>query len=752
MNIKKIICPLLFAIIFGAYNTYAAVLGDVSDSVYNDMGAYSSFHKTQFDGGNAGRQTDYYVEYAPNSEATPIIVNGGSLWGTLNMNTANTYVEGQGNRALAAVNADFFSFKTGLQMGYTISGGRLISKDLGPQPAIGFREDGSSFIDTLDVKTTAYKGDMYTEIQYINKWCQKGFDPIYMLTSDFGESTKTESKCIFIMCDVIEGSFAVSGDTKLRAYDGFVYEGAIKIPEGKVILLMDETGTPECRDFLSSIQAGDEITIHNEVLNSEKNQWSTASEATSTTGARLLKDGSICSFSHDGANPRTAVGIKENGNLIMYALDGRQSGYSYGCRLETLAKRMAELGCVDAINLDGGGSTTFGAHMSGTDNFEVKNSPSDGYLRRVSNFIFLRDNRQPTNVGWIINAGLESENYLKGSTGNVNIGDVFDTANYKMTSYTPKITCDKGTVSENTVTFTESGTANIEIDINGGTKVLNCNVYDSPEEIRVYLKDNMSDVTAVYADAHEELELDLTAVGYVGGNEIKSDSGCVEWSISNNIGTISNGYLVLNDVMNADGVITVKMGSCVKEIPVTVGGSSFNDIKGHWAENTIEALAADGIIKGIETDKGMSFFPDNSVTRAEFAVIMSRFLKIDESEYENTASDFLDENEIPSWAKNAVRAMYNKNIISGKPCDTGILFDPQSSLTRAEAITIIGRMFDEDAPAVNYADSEYVPQWAVDGINKLSAKGIIQGYGDNTIRPNQNVSRAEAAAMLYKCK
>ena len=64
---------------------------------------------------------------------------------------------------------------------------------------------------------------------------------------------------------------------------------------------------------------------------------------------------------------------------------------------------MVELGCVDALNLDGGGSTTISAWFTGKDNTMVVNSPSDGYLRSVANYIFLKDNRERTNIPWIIN-------------------------------------------------------------------------------------------------------------------------------------------------------------------------------------------------------------------------------------------------------------------------------------------------------------------------------------------------------------
>jgi exopolysaccharide biosynthesis protein len=57
-------------------------------------------------------------------------------------------------------------------------------------------------------------------------------------------------------------------------------------------------------------------------------------------------------------HPRTAVGIKENGEWIFVVVDGRFNGLLGGMTIRELAELMKELGCVHALNLDGGGSST----------------------------------------------------------------------------------------------------------------------------------------------------------------------------------------------------------------------------------------------------------------------------------------------------------------------------------------------------------------------------------------------------------
>ena len=81
-------------------------------------------------------------------------------------------------------------------------------------------------------------------------------------------------------------------------------------------------------------------------------------------------------------HPRTAIGYSER-EVVLVTVDGRQQGWSVGMRLDELADLMARLGCTDAVNLDGGGSTT--AWVRG----KVTNRPSDGRERRIANALLV---------------------------------------------------------------------------------------------------------------------------------------------------------------------------------------------------------------------------------------------------------------------------------------------------------------------------------------------------------------------------
>lgn len=119
---------------------------------------------------------------------------------------------------------------------------------------------------------------------------------------------------------------------------------------------------------------------------------------------------------------RTAIGIKADGTVVMLMVDGRQAPYSVGMTMAEVAASMEALGCVEAVNLDGGGSSTFATQREGepenetTAGLTLRCRPSDGYERKVSNTIMVLSNAQPT--GTFDHAVLTPNNevYTPGST------------------------------------------------------------------------------------------------------------------------------------------------------------------------------------------------------------------------------------------------------------------------------------------------------------------------------------------------
>ncbi len=110
-------------------------------------------------------------------------------------------------------------------------------------------------------------------------------------------------------------------------------------------------------------------------------------------GSKLIEDGKIkitgTSNYYTNRASRTAVGITRTGKVVFMVLDGRQEPISCGGSMEEIAQIMFEAGCVEAINLDGGGSTTYVAKVEGADELSVVSRPSDGTSRSVSTSLMI---------------------------------------------------------------------------------------------------------------------------------------------------------------------------------------------------------------------------------------------------------------------------------------------------------------------------------------------------------------------------
>lgn len=116
-------------------------------------------------------------------------------------------------------------------------------------------------------------------------------------------------------------------------------------------------------------------------------------ELMEAVGARapLVTDGILVPQTDFTVEPRTCIGVSEDGNTVyVMVVDGRNFHYSNGMNYETLGTFMRALGAYNAVNLDGGGSSTFFVRNTPTfaeNRFEIRNWPSDngGQERAVAN-------------------------------------------------------------------------------------------------------------------------------------------------------------------------------------------------------------------------------------------------------------------------------------------------------------------------------------------------------------------------------
>ena len=143
----------------------------------------------------------------------------------------------------------------------------------------------------------------------------------------------------------------------------------------------------------------------------------------------LVRDGEDVTASATGdyntdRHSRTCVGITEDGKVVFMVLDGRQEPFSCGGSMHELAQIMLEAGCVAAINLDGGGSTTYAARQEGSDTVEVINNPSDGSERSISAGLMIASLAVPSDTFDHVTMTAEDEYVTPGTSTEISITGV----------------------------------------------------------------------------------------------------------------------------------------------------------------------------------------------------------------------------------------------------------------------------------------------------------------------------------------
>ncbi len=752
---NKRVISVILSILMLSQPAYASVLGSVITSWSHEIANGTDFYKNTFlsEQEGVGKQAEYYAEYTPNENVIPMVINGQSLWGLKTIKQVEQYMKDNDMVPLIGINASYFSWETGLPMGHVLSNGKIISKDTETYQTIGFTGDGNAFIAPLAIETKLTFKETEIDIGHINKYNQPNMDIINLYTTDFDINTHTDVAALNIILGNIDGELSIGKKITAVVEEKFNYEGSIKIPSDKIVLTLNETGKPELYEALNSLHVGDEVVITNNST-SDAELWETAESGLGSVGETLVKNGEVQSDFQTGAAPRTAVGITESGNVIFYVIDGRQKPYSYGVQLKTLAKRMKELGCVDAINLDGGGSTAISGIYPGTDENAVLNSPSGGSLRSCSNYIFLKNSQKPTGeLGHLYLYPFE-QHYLSGYSEEI-FPAAADTAYYKMNipdNLSYSIDGTESYFDKESGMLTAVGTGNFTLSVTDGNIEggASYHTYESPTNINVYNKENNKEITSLSLKKGDRIGLSFTAQHYY--IDLKTSDNCFELEITNDLGYINEDNELIITSNGGKGSLNVKAGEYVKEIPITVNFETvFEDIQDHWAREMIKAVNEKGIISGYETDDGIFFKPDNNMTREEFSVIVCRFLGIDTDSYvDYDISEFEDSAKISDWAKPFVAAVFENKLITGKADGELIYFAPQDTLTRAEAMTILGRTLKLAEEEITFTDSDEIPEWARQYITTMVSYGIVNGYEDNSIKPNGFVSRAEAVTMINK--
>ena len=165
-----------------------------------------------------------------------------------------------------------------------------------------------------------------------------------------------------------------------------------------------------------------------------------------------------------------------------------------------------------------------------------------------------------------------------------------------------------------------------------------------------------------------------------------------------------------------------------------------NDYEGHWAQATIQKWMDEGRVSGYPDG---SYKPDNKVTRAEFVKMVNGII-----DFNKMSTITYNDVQASEWFYDYIRLAQSIGYISGY---STTMFGPNDYITREQAASIVARiqyLKDNAAGADKFIDKNIISSWAVEAVGAASEAVFIKGYEDESFKPQNNLTRAEALTML----
>lgn len=557
-------------------------------------------------------RTERYFTYVPSGDVTATVVYGDTLYSQQTLPDMAKALEEQGKRVVGGINGDFYVVSSGQPLGLVVTDGVLRSSSSYVY-AVGFRSDGSAFMGQPDLKLTARWGGeslaLTGGLNKTRKTTAEGGGPV-LLTGDIGTRTGNTQPGVDVILRPLPveepdysqldptytpeedpqtaGDLPWSEELKIGSrvscevvelHETTGKEGTI--PEGCYVLSVNGAEDAALLSKVRALSPGDRVEIG---VTAADPQWE---EAVTAIGGlyRLLEGGQICAAPSGSdttwkqQTARTAIGIKADGTVLFYTLDGRIPGNSVGMSLTQAAQRLLELGCVDALCLDGGGSTTLGAPRPEEDSFTVINTPRDGKPRKITNAIFLTTALAATGEPAFLQLEPGSALVLAGTRLPLTAWQV-DTGYRRMDPAPDPVYTVEGDGSVENGVFTAGsgepttkvGSAQALITARDGdlTGQAGITVIRDPDQVSLSKVDTGLPVTALALQPGESVSLRASARWR--NLDLLSQNDCYTWTCDPSVGTVTPDGVFTAGEATASGSLTLTAGTASLTIPVKVTG------------------------------------------------------------------------------------------------------------------------------------------------------------------------------------
>lgn len=271
-----------------------------------------------------------------------------------------------------------------------------------------------------------------------------------------------------------------------------------------------------------------------------------------------------------GSNPRTMVGWRADGTLVMYVAEGRNPGTADGLTLQMAAEEMLRQGCEFAVNMDGGGSSIVGVRLPGQTAVEALNRPSDGGQRQCAAYLLLVTDDQPDGI--VRNWHLKQNNLtvLPGQRVALSVFGT-DAALYpageppKHLAYADA----KGPLEGNVFTAPDtSGSHRITMWGGGAVGEGEIKVLTDPSVLKIVDRYGREPKSVLLEQGES---LNLRVIASHNGTVIPADSSAIRYEMSAPLGKVdADGVFTADALIGTRGTLTMRIGGYTQELQVTV--------------------------------------------------------------------------------------------------------------------------------------------------------------------------------------
>ena len=192
--------------------------------------------------------------------------------------------------------------------------------------------------------------------------------------------------------------------------------------------------------------------------------------------------------------------------------------------------------------------------------------------------------------------------------------------------------------------------------------------------------------------------------------------------------------------------------SAAKTVSLTVTKPTvsvrFDDMQDSPRYNAALTMAEAGIMSGTQVGSDVYFYPDGTVSRGEFVVMVLHAVGMNDVT-DVSSTGFADDSEIPEYMKGYISAAVKLGYVKGVQTEKGMCFDANRSITRAETAVLLGNILDVSTPTVlpTFNDSADIPAWAAPAMYSLNSIGVMNSSEGN-ISPLSSLTRGDAAQIL----